>query len=90
MYHKGFNESFHVKLESLQYNAALAITGAIRGSSTENIYGELGLKSIRWYRKMIFLHKAFKSELHCTFLILYQIVIRNVEREIQSIFTLFC
>ena len=47
MYHKGFNESFHVKLESLQYNATLAITGAIRGSSTENIYGELGLKSIR-------------------------------------------
>ena len=90
MCHKGFNESFHVKLESLQYNATLAITGAIRGSSTENIYGELGLKSIRWYRKMIFLYKAFKSESHCTFLILYQIVIRNVEREIQSIFTLFC
>ena len=47
MYHKGFN----------QYNATLAITGAITGSSTENIYVERGLeslKSIRWYRKMIF------------------------------------
>ena len=35
IYDKAFNESFHKKLESLQYNAALAITGAIRGSSTE-------------------------------------------------------
>ena len=25
-------ESFHQKLESIQYNAALAITGAIRGT----------------------------------------------------------
>ena len=87
MCHKGFNESFHVKLESLQYNATLAITGAIRGSSTENIYGELGLeslKSVRWYRKMIFLYKGFKSESHCTFLInihsflLSIIILRNI------------
>ena len=32
---KAFNESFHAKLESLQYKATLAITGAIRGSSIE-------------------------------------------------------
>ena len=30
------------KLESLQYNAALAITGAWRGTSTDKIYEELG------------------------------------------------
>ena len=35
IYDKAFNESFHAKLESLQYNATLAITGAITGSSTE-------------------------------------------------------
>ena len=34
IYGKAFNESFHAKLESLQNNATLAITGAIRGSST--------------------------------------------------------
>ena len=27
IYDKAFNESFHAKLESLQYNATLAITG---------------------------------------------------------------
>ena len=57
IYDKAFNESFHAKLESLQYNATLAITGAIKGSSTEKIYEELGLESLksrRWYRKMSF------------------------------------
>ena len=33
-----FNNSFHERLESIQYNAALAIKGAIRGSSREKIY----------------------------------------------------
>ena len=57
IYNKEFNESFHAKLESLQYNATLAITGAIRGSCTEKIYEELGLeflKSRHRYRKMSF------------------------------------
>ena len=35
LYDKAFNESFHQKIESIQYNACLAITGAIRGSSRE-------------------------------------------------------
>ena len=30
-YDKAFNESFHAKLESLQYNATLAITGGLGG-----------------------------------------------------------
>ena len=54
IYDKAFNESFHEKLESLQYNAALAITGAIKGSSTEKLYEELGLESLksrRWYNE---------------------------------------
>ena len=41
IYDKAFNESFHAKLESLQYNATLAITGAIKRSSTEKIYKDL-------------------------------------------------
>ena len=32
LYDKAFNESFHQKIESAQYNACLAIVGAIRGS----------------------------------------------------------
>ena len=31
IYDKAYNESFHAKLESLQYNASLAITGVIKG-----------------------------------------------------------
>ena len=64
IYDKAFNESFHAKLESFQYNAALAITGAIRGTSTEKIYEELGLESLksrRWYRKMSFLYEVIKE-----------------------------
>ena len=65
IYDKACNESFHAKLESLQYNASLAITGAIKGSSTEKVYEELGLetlKSRRWYWKMNFLYKVLKNE----------------------------
>ena len=38
--------SFVKKIESIQYNASLAITCAIRDTSTEKIYQELGLKSL--------------------------------------------
>ena len=65
IYDKVFNESFHAKLESLQYNTTLAITGAIRGSSAWKLYEELGLESLkssRRYRKMSFLYKVLKSE----------------------------
>ena len=41
IYDKAFNESFHAKLESRQYNATLAITGAIKRSSTEKVYKDL-------------------------------------------------
>ena len=42
-------------LESLQYQAALAVTGAWKGSSTRKIYKELGWESLhhrRWFRRM--------------------------------------
>ena len=40
LYDQAFNNSFHAKMESSQYNACLAITGAIRGTSREKIYQE--------------------------------------------------
>ena len=43
IYDKPDNESFKGWLEKIQYNAALAITGAIRGTLPERIYNELGL-----------------------------------------------
>ena len=47
IYDRAFNKSFQNKLVSLQYNAALAIIGAIRGSSREKFYQELVLDSLK-------------------------------------------
>ena len=55
IYDQHNTNSFHPKLESIQYNAALAKTGAIRDSSREILYQELGLESLqkhRWFRKL--------------------------------------
>ena len=60
-----FNNSFHENLESIQYNAALAITGVIRGSSRETFYQELGFKSLqqqRWYRKICLFYRMMKNQ----------------------------
>ena len=45
IYDQHYKNSFHQKLELIQHNAGLAITGAIRGSSREKLYQELGLDS---------------------------------------------
>ena len=65
IYDQSYNNTFHQKMESIQYNAALAITGAIRGSSREKRYQELGLESLRqrrWYRKLCYFFKLTKSK----------------------------
>ena len=54
IYDQSYNDLFHTKLESYQYKAALAMTGAIKGTSTEKFYQELGmehLRSRRWFIK---------------------------------------
>ena len=58
-------ESFCEKLESIQYKAALAITGDIQGSSREKNYQELeleSLKSRRWYRCLSCMFKIMKEK----------------------------
>ena len=63
LYNKAFNNSLHGRLESIQYNACLAITGDIRGTSREKLYQELGLELLRlWYRKLCLFHKVFKNK----------------------------
>ena len=47
IYDQTFNESFHQRIESMQYNAVIAITGAIRVTSSLKLYQELGLESLR-------------------------------------------
>ena len=63
IYDQTYKTSFHQKLDSIQYNAALAITGAIRGTSKEKLYDELGLETLekrRWYRKLCCFFKIFR------------------------------
>ena len=54
------NEIFINKIEKAQYDAALAITGTIRGTSREKLYAELGIESLkfrRWFRKLACFYK---------------------------------
>ena len=63
IYDEAYKETLHQKLESIQHNACLALSGAIRGSSREKLYHELGLKSLqrrRWYRKFSLFYKSYK------------------------------
>ena len=65
VYDRAFNESFHKNLEPIQYNAAIAITGAIRGTSSEKLFQELGfqsLKSRRWLNKLCLFYKIFHKK----------------------------
>ena len=62
IYDQHSNALFSKKIESVQYNAALAITGAIKGSSCEKLYQELGLEYLyqrRWSRRLCLLYKVF-------------------------------
>ena len=65
LFDQAFNASSHEKLESMQYNAWLSLTGTIRGTSKEKLYQELGLESLqfrRWYRKLCLFYKIFKNK----------------------------
>ena len=62
IYDQPHNVTFCRMIESVQYNAALAITGAIKGSSRERLYRELGLESLsdrRWYRRLVYFINIF-------------------------------
>ena len=66
IYDHTFNKSFHQRLESIQYNAAITITGTIRRTSSEKLFQELGLetlKSRRWFRILYLFYKILHSKL---------------------------
>ena len=65
IYDRAFNESFHQRLESIQYNAAIAITGTIRGTSLEKLFQELGLETLKsrcWFRKLYLFYRILHSK----------------------------
>ena len=62
VYNRAFNFIFHKNLESVQYNAATAITEVIRALSSEKLFQELGLESLtsrRWLRRLFLFYKVF-------------------------------
>ena len=64
IYESAYNVSFQQKVESTHYNAALAITGVIRGTSKEKLFQGLCLESLqhrRWYRKLCCFYKVLKD-----------------------------
>ena len=64
IFDKPNNESFKSTIESIQYKACIAITGAIQGTSRERLYRELSLESISdrcWFRKLTFFYKIVKG-----------------------------
>ena len=59
------NDFLCEKLESVQHKAAVAITGAMQGTSRDKIYQELGIelfKSRRWYKRGSCIFKIIKEE----------------------------
>ena len=66
IYNQAYNSAFYGYLKSIWYNSCLAITGAIRGTSTEKINQELGLESLksrRWFRKLCHFYKILNEKL---------------------------
>ena len=67
LYDQTFNNSFYEKLASIQYNVALAITGAKRKEVVleKNFIKNLGFESLqqqRWYRKLCLFFKIMKKQ----------------------------
>ena len=65
IYNQPNNETFTQKTERIQYNAALASTGAIKGTSQSKLYCELGFESLKlcWVRKLYTFFKVKTSGL---------------------------
>ena len=66
VYDQSSNGAFSNKLGTVQYNTALAITGAIKGKSREKLYQELGLEyfhQIRWMRRFCLFYKVVSTKL---------------------------
>ena len=66
IYDQPNNASLSDKIQSVQYNAALAITGAITGTSKEKLYQELGLESLkdrRWLSRLFYLYKIASTKM---------------------------
>ena len=66
IYHQPNNGSLCQKIECIRYQAALAITGAINGTSQTKLYNELGIESMKLrqcFRRLCYFFKIQSSGL---------------------------
>ncbi len=64
-YDPEMQSAFTQRLEHIQYSAALAVTGAWRGTSRQRLYEELGWENLyqrRWYRRLCHFFNVKKSQ----------------------------
>ena len=71
IYDQAENELVSIEIGRVQYNASLAITGAIRGTSQEKLYQELGLESLRTRKKIFKAHVLFLQTNYNSKVIIY-------------------
>ena len=60
IYDQPNNESLDQKIEIIHYNAALAVTGVIKGTSQSKLYIKLGFESLKfrcWFKKLCTFYK---------------------------------
>ena len=65
IYDRAYNTSFHQNIESIEFNAALVITGAVRGTSRDKLYQESPSESLQHrccYRKFCCLFKVINNQ----------------------------
>ena len=65
IYDQAYTVSFQQKIEFVQDTTELASTGAIRGTSKEKHYHELGLETVekrKWYRKLYCFYKISRHQ----------------------------
>ena len=66
VYDQPSNDAFSNQLETVQYNAALAVMGVIKGTSREKLYQELGLEYFqqrRWMRSLCLFYTVVSTKL---------------------------
>ena len=65
LYYQIYNEIINSELKSIQYDATLAITGAIEGASRSKLYKELGLQCLKLRRTLKHLCAIYKIVSTC-------------------------
>ena len=86
------NDAFSSKLQTVQYNAALAITGAIKGTSRKKLYQEIGLEYLqqrRWMRRLFLFYKVVSTKLPAY---MYDIIppVRQSQRHPNTSYSISC